>query len=183
MNRALIVVDVQNDFIDGSLKVEGGDEAARKVAAYVAEQAHYDYVVATQDWHIDPGDHFSPNPDYVNSWPRHCEAGSVGADLHWSLNGLAFDAVFRKGHHSAAYSGFEGRSAEDETLDEWLGDHNVTEVDICGIATDYCVKATALDARELDYITTVLLPLTAAVSPDGLAAALDEFDEAGVVVA
>lgn len=184
--RALIVVDVQNDFCEGgSLAVRGGADVARRISEHVnARVADYDHVVATADWHIDPGDHFSPTPDYVDSWPVHCLADSDGADFHPNLVGALdnIEAVFRKGEHAAAYSGFEGRSADDEhvALATWLTQHEVSRVDVVGIATDHCVRATALDARREGFETTVLLDLTAGVARATTDTALAQLAEAGV---
>jgi nicotinamidase/pyrazinamidase len=174
MAVALIVVDVQNDFCEGgSLAVGGGARVAADIAALLAGAHRYDYVVATRDHHIDPGAHFAADPDFVDTWPVHCVADTSGAQLHDPLNVEMFDAVFDKGDFVAAYSGFEG-SADGEGLDEWLADHEVTAVDVVGIATDYCVKATALDAALAGLTTRVLLPLTAAVAPDRLPETLSE---------
>jgi nicotinamidase/pyrazinamidase len=184
--RALIIVDVQNDFCEGgSLAVGGGAGVAREIADHVnAHVADYDHIVATADWHIDPGAHFSSHPDYVDSWPAHCVADSDGSDFHPGLTGALDDieAVFRKGEHAAAYSGFEGRGDDEarSTLAAWLRDRGVSRVDVVGIATDHCVRATALDARREGFKTTVLLDLTAGVARATTDAALVELDEAGV---
>jgi nicotinamidase/pyrazinamidase len=181
--RALIVVDVQNDFCEGgSLAVAGGAEVARRLAELIADDHGYDQVVATRDHHIDPGDHFSPQPDFEDSWPPHCVAGTIGADLHPNLAGTSFAAVFDKGEYAAAYSGFEGSSGEGVALADWLRDHGVTDVDVCGIATDYCVRATALDAARNGFTTTVLLDLTAAVAPAETDEVITELAGAGVAV-
>ncbi|MGC3994092.1 MAG: isochorismatase family protein [Propionicimonas sp.] len=183
MSRALIVVDVQNDFCEGgSLAVAGGAAVAGRIADLVAGGNGYDHVVATRDHHIDPGAHFSAHPDYVDSWPVHCVAGTPGAELHPALAGTSFEAVFDKGEYAAAYSGFEGAS-DGEGLAEWLADHEVDRVDVVGIATDYCVRATALDAAGAGLATRVLLDLTAAVAPERLDTTLADFAEAGVEVA
>lgn len=182
MSSALIVVDVQNDFCEGgSLAVTGGAAVAAAIADLLAGNHGYDHVVATRDHHIDPGTHFAAEPDYVDTWPPHCVAGSPGAELHAPLQESQFEAVFDKGQHSAADSGFEG-DCDGEGLDEWLADHEVNRVDIVGIATDYCVKATALDAAGAGLTTRVLLPLTAAVSPDRLDATIAELRAATVIV-
>ena len=184
--RALIIVDVQNDFCEGgSLAVAGGAEVAREVSDHVSRHAaDYDHVVATADWHVDPGPHFSVSPDYVDSWPEHCVAGTEGAEFHPRLAGALghVEAVFRKGEHAAAYSGFEGRSddAERAGLASWLRERDVRRVDVVGIATDHCVRATALDARREGFDTTVLLDLTAGVARPTTDAALAELSEAGV---
>jgi regulation of enolase protein 1 (concanavalin A-like superfamily)/nicotinamidase-related amidase len=180
MSRALVVVDVQNDFCEGgSLAVAGGATVAGKVAELLAGAHGYDHVLATRDHHIDPGAHFSPTPDYVDSWPVHCVAGTPGAELHPALRSTAFEAVFDKGEYAAAYSGFEG-SASGVSLADWLVDRQITSVDVCGIATDYCVRATALDAVRDGFATRVLLDLTAAVAPDRLDTTLADFAAAGV---
>ncbi|QCX26849.1 isochorismatase family protein [Nocardioides jishulii] len=188
MTRALIVVDVQNDFCEGgSLAVQGGARVAADIAALLAarqEQSaaapHYPYVVATRDHHIDPGEHWSSNPDFVDTWPVHCEVGTSGEEFHPNLMPRTFDAVFLKGRHSAAYSGFEGQSDDGTLLAEWLRTHHVAAVDVCGIATDHCVRATALDAVSAGFRTRVLTSLCAGVAPTTTRAALREMEEAGV---
>jgi nicotinamidase/pyrazinamidase len=197
MARALIVVDVQNDFCEGgSMGVAGGAEVAYRIGQRLHEWAEtpaterasvgdYAVVVATQDHHIDPGAHFSDDPDFVDSWPPHCVAGTDGAAFHPNLDPQPFDAVFTKGEHSAAYSGFEGLTpgrpgTPAANLADWLRLHDVDAVDVCGIATDYCVKATALDAAREGFATRVLLDLTAAVAPDRLDSTYDAFKDAEV---
>ncbi|WP_063041099.1 nicotinamidase [Nocardia grenadensis] len=180
MKRALIVVDVQNDFCEGgSLAVSGGARVAELISEYLAEN-RYDAVVATRDYHIDPGAHFSETPDYVDSWPPHCRVGTPGADFHPNLATAAVQEVFSKGEYSAAYSGFEGASTAGETLTEWLRARDIGAVDIAGIATDHCVRATALDAVTAGFTTRILLGLTAGVAPATVAKALDELNGAGV---
>lgn len=179
--RALIIVDVQNDFCEGgSLAVAGGSAVARGITELLAS-GEYDHVVATQDYHVDPGGHFSTDPDFVDSWPPHCLAGTGGADFHPDLDTAPIEAVFRKGAYSAAYSGFEG-SAEGLGLLEWLRSRGVDEVDVVGIATDYCVRATAGDAARAGLRTRVLTGLTAGVAPQSTATALSELQDAGVQV-
>ena len=184
--RALVIVDVQNDFCEGgSLAVAGGAEVASEVSEHVSRHAaDYDHVVATADWHIDPGAHFSQTPDYVDSWPVHCVAESEGAEFHPRLAGALghVEAVFRKGEHAAAYSGFEGRADVDArtSLADWLKERGVTHVDVVGIATDHCVRATAADAQREGFHTTVLLDLTAGVARSTTDAALSQLREAGV---
>ncbi|HPX37469.1 MAG TPA: nicotinamidase [Mycobacterium sp.] len=181
--RALLIVDVQNDFCEGgSLAVDGGAAVARAINAYLATDPGYDHVVATQDHHIDPDGHFSAHPDYVSSWPRHCVAGTTGADFHPDLDTTPVEAVFHKGEFDSAYSGFEG-SADGVGLADWLRAHDVDEVDVAGIATDHCVRATALDAVRAGFTTRVLVDLTAGVAPDSSAAALDEMRSHGVHLA
>ena len=180
-----MIVDVQNDFCEGgSLAVAGGAAVARAISDYLAgpDGDRYDHVVATQDFHIDPGSHFSVHPDYVDSWPPHCVADSPGAQFHPDLDTGPIEAVFRKGQHAAAYSGFEGRTEADETLAHWLADREVTQLDVAGIATDYCVRATAADALKAGLITSVLLPLTAGVAADSTASALESLGAAGATL-
>ncbi|WP_093804199.1 isochorismatase family protein [Streptomyces sp. Wb2n-11] len=183
MKRALIVVDVQNDFCEGgSVAVAGGAEIATKVCDLVSQaaEAGYAHVVATRDHHIDPGDHFSDTPDFRTSWPVHCVAGTPGSGFHPNFapaaEAGAVDAVFYKG----AYSGFEGADEDGRGMTAWLRDHGVTAVDVVGIATDHCVKATALDAAEAGFATRVLLDLTAGVSHSTITQACEELRQAGV---
>ncbi len=184
--RALVIVDVQNDFCEGgSLAVAGGAAVAAGITQHVIHHAaDYTHVVATADWHIDPGAHFSETPDFVDSWPVHCVADSPGAEFHPDLAGAVrrVEAVFRKGEFAAAYSGFEGRGddAEASSLVSWLRARDVEHVDVVGIATDHCVRATALDSREAGFTTTVLLDLTAGVARPTTDAALEQLAGAGV---
>lgn len=187
MSRALVVVDVQNDFCEGgSLAVAGGAEVALRIGELLhrwheAEPGsrEYSHVVATRDHHIDPGDHFAEYPDFVDSWPVHCVAGTDGAAFHANLDPQPFDAIFDKGAHEAAYSGFEGTDRDGRGLAEWLHDHGVTAVDVVGLATDHCVRATALDALDAGFDTRVLLHLTAGVAAGTTAAATDELARRG----
>ncbi|MFD7644187.1 isochorismatase family protein [Kitasatospora sp. NPDC059795] len=186
MHRALIVVDVQNDFCEGgSLAVAGGAEVAAAITDLIADSAPgYAHIVATRDHHIEPGAHFAAEPDYVRSWPAHCVAGTEGVGFHPnfapSVTSGAIEAVFSKGEYAAAYSGFEGLDEHGGTLADWLNERGVTDVDVVGIATDHCVRATALDAAREGFATRVLLDLTAGVAPATTAAALDELRGAGV---
>lgn len=182
MTRALIVVDVQNDFCEGgSLAVAGGTDVASRIDELLQGEHGYDVVVATRDHHIDPGDHFSEEPDYVDSWPPHCVAGTEGAEIHPNLTFDRFDGVFDKGAYEAAYSGFEG-TYEGVGLEEFLKDKGVEQVDVCGIATDHCVRATAEDAKKAGLETTVLLDLTAAVTPDNVEGLVQRWEAAGIGV-
>ena len=180
--RALIIVDVQNDFCEGgSLAVAGGSAVARGISSLLASPGNgYDHVVATEDYHIDPGGHFSAHPDYARSWPPHCVAGSAGAEFHPDLDTSRMEAVFRKGEHAAAYSAFEGTDDGGTPLADWLRQRGVTDLDIAGIATDHCVRATAADAVASGFGTRVLLGLTAGVAPDSTARALTELRDADV---
>ncbi|MUL40108.1 isochorismatase family protein [Streptomonospora sp. PA3] len=180
--RALIVVDVQNDFCEGgALAVAGGAAVAAEVSRYIAEhRGEYAGIAATRDHHIDPGPHFSDNPDFVDSWPPHCVAGTPGADFHPRFDTAGVDTVFRKGQYSSGYSGFEGETDDSRRLEQWLRDTGATGVDIVGIATDHCVRATALDAAAAGFDTRVLLGLTAGVSRETTDAARAGMAERGV---
>jgi nicotinamidase/pyrazinamidase len=189
VTTALLVVDVQVDFCEGgSLAVAGGASTAAAVTGHLAAAAdRYGVVVATQDWHVDPGGHFSDDPDFVDSWPPHCRVGTHGSDLHPAFDASRVDAVFRKGEHAAAYSGFEavlsagGDDAEaGAPLADWLRRRGVVAVEVVGLATDHCVRATALDAVAQGFATTVLLDLTAGVAAPTTEAALAELAAAGV---
>ncbi|MFI5779146.1 nicotinamidase [Nocardia sp. NPDC051570] len=180
MGRALIIVDVQNDFCEGgSLAVRGGAGVAERISEYLGV-ADYAAIAATRDYHIDPGPHFSDHPDYVDTWPPHCRVGTPGADFHPNLDTANIEQVFSKGAYTAAYSGFEGSADDGVSLAEWLHAKGIDTVDICGIATDHCVRATALDARSAGFDTRVLLGLTAGVSPVTVEKALGQMRDAGV---
>ena len=195
MSRARIIVDVQNDFGEGgALPVEGGAAVAGAISEYVeAHHGQFDHIVATQDWHIDPGAHFSETPDFKDSWPPHCVAGTQGAELHPDLETEHIQAYFHKGLHNAAYSGFEGLLAPEDAvptgdrkpgalpmpgdadyapeedsigLDDWLQSHDVEDVVVVGLATDHCVMATSLDAVQAGYSVTVIKRLTAGIAED-----------------
>ncbi|MEV6980783.1 isochorismatase family protein [Sphaerisporangium sp. NPDC051017] len=179
-NTALIIVDVQNDFCEGgSLAVAGGAGVAAAIGPHAAAEP-YAHVVATRDYHVDPGAHFAEHPDYVHSWPAHCVVGTPGAGFHPALDTSPIEEVFSKGRHSAAYSGFEGHGEDGTGLAEWLRSRGVEHVDVVGIATDHCVRATALDAVRNGFTVRVLLDLTAGVAPRTTEAALAELRAAGV---
>lgn len=187
---ALIVVDVQNDFCeDGSLAVDGGGDVARSISALAGTDrgaGTYDIVVATKDWHVDPGKHFADadgGPNFVDIWPVHCVADTEGAAFHPDLT-ITVDEIFLKGRHTASYTGFDGGAISDETvtLGAWLHSHEVTAVDVVGLATDHCVKATALDAVAAGLATRVLLAHCAGVMPDTTEAAVSEMAAAGITV-
>lgn len=190
--RALVVVDVQKDFVDGSLGTARGAEVAAAISSFFSSDANsYAHVVGTLDWHIDPEGHFASEgeqPDYSETWPVHCVAGTQGAEPYSALNTDPIEAWFRKGEYTAAYSGFEGHLADDsEALDtaklgEWLKEREVTHVDVVGIATDFCVKATALDAHAAGFETTVIERLCSPVSDEGAQQALAELRDAGVCI-
>lgn len=204
MAKALIIVDVQNDFCaGGALATDRGAKVASLISEYVEDNHHrYEAVVATQDWHIDPGAHFSDTPDFVDSWPVHCVANTEGAEIHPNLDTDYIEAYFRKGRYEAAYSGFEGLQAPEEsvmtgehepgaTLDDeglktpladWLDEHEIQDVDIVGIATDYCVLATAKDAVDAGYETRVLIDLTAPVHEDKLDEVIAKMEDEGITV-
>lgn len=184
--RAFVAVDIQNDFCEGgSLAVTGGAEVARSVSRYLARHGdEYALIVATRDWHIDPGEHFSETPDFRHSWPAHCRAGSEGARFHAALQLPDGTRIVSKGQYGAAYSGFEGREGDEGgTLAELLELAGIDSLDLAGLAVDHCVRATALDARRLGYQTRVLGDLTAGVAPDTTAAAWSELGSAGVTLA
>jgi nicotinamidase/pyrazinamidase len=180
MSKGLIVVDVQNDFCEGgSLAVAGGAAVAAGISGLLAN-ADYAAVAATRDAHRDPDGHFSATPDYVDSWPAHCVIGTPGAELHPNFDTQRVDAIFDKGEFQAAYSGFEGVDRDGTSLADWLRSNRIDAVDVVGIATDHCVRATALDAAREGFGTTVLLDYTAGVAPPTVQSALDEMRAAGV---
>jgi nicotinamidase/pyrazinamidase len=183
-HRALIVVDVQPTFCEGgALPVVGGNAVAHDVATYAADHRdRYDLVVTTQDWHIDPGRHFSETPDFVDTWPPHGVAGTAEAALHPALDSLHPEVSVRKGQYDDGYSGFDGVDDTGRPLAALLDDAGVTDVDVVGIAESHCVRATALDALARGLRTRVLTDLTVPVSPELGAAARSELAAAGAVL-
>lgn len=185
MTKALIIVDVQNDFVEGgSLAVTGGRAVAAKLVDHL-KTTDYDVVVTTQDWHVDPGDHWAETPNYTTTWPVHCEANTTGSELVEGLEeALPLDRVqIHKGQYEAAYSGFEGETViGQEPLEAVLKTNGVTEVVVTGIATDHCVKATAHDALKAGFDVTILTDYVAGVDADASAQALKELADAGATV-
>lgn len=190
--RALIIVDVQNDFCEGgSLAVEGGAACAAAIDVYLRDNRdRYAAVIASADWHIDPGDHFASSkgtePNYVTTWPDHCVADTPGAAFHpgftAGVNG-EIDHVVRKGQYAAAYSAFEGTTADGRTLTDLLESAHIDRVDVCGIATSHCVKDTTDDALKQGYDPTVLVDLTVGVSDVMRMGALEYLAMKGVAIA
>ncbi|WJZ03484.1 nicotinamidase/pyrazinamidase [Corynebacterium freiburgense] len=178
-----MIVDVQNDFCPGgTLATINGSRVAAGITEHVrAAGNYYSHIVATKDWHISPATHFSTHPDFIDTWPAHCVADTPGAEFHKNLDASLIEAVFHKGEYSAAYSGFEGHLANDDTsLADWLRERNITHITIVGIATDFCVKATALDALQEGFEVEVLADLTAAVGDQD--AALDQLRAIGASI-
>lgn len=183
MTNAIILVDVQNDFIGGSLPVPSGEKVAYSIANHLAYNRPDTYVVATKDFH-NPGNlnggHFSETPDYIDTWPAHCVAGTEGAEFHRAIEAVSerIEAVFYKGWDHPAYSGFEGITTSpyfdgigagySQTLHQWLQERGVTRVQVCGLTADYCVRQTALDAIDLGYNTFIPSQLTAAIHDGGV---------------
>jgi nicotinamidase/pyrazinamidase len=188
VRRALIIVDVQKDFCEGgSIPVKGGADRAAAIADLVRRaDGQYAFVVATRDHHIDPGAHFSENPDFQNSFPVHCVVGSEGGEFHPhfapAVDAGHIDEVVFKGAHSASKSGFEGFTQDGTALSDWLKARDITDLDVVGIATDHCVKATALDGVRAGFTVRVLLDYTAGVAADSTRTALDELRRAGVAL-
>lgn len=190
MAKALLVIDVQNDFCEGgALACEGGAAVAAKITSYLqSHKSSYDLVVASRDWHT-PNDsndgHFPPDgvqPDYVKTWPLHCIAGTEGAEYHPSLNTDLIDVHIKKGQSANGYSIFEGSTENGSSFIELLKLQHITEVDVVGIATDYCVRASAIDSVRAGISTRVISSLTAGVSPASIEKAIDELIDAGVAV-
>jgi len=183
-NRALLIVDVQPTFCEGGeLAVDGGNNTASAIADFVnANRNKYGKIVTTQDWHIEPGDHFSETPDFVDTWPAHGVAGTPNAELHPAIAPLNPDISVQKGQYAAAYSGFEGTDAAGSSLDTILKSNGISDVDVVGIAESHCVKATALDAQNLGYNTRVFTDLTVPVTEDQGVAARAEMSAAGVAL-
>lgn len=191
--KALIVVDVQNDFCEGgALAVEGGHSVAEKITQHVkAHREDYDIIVTTQDNHVQPEGHFASylglNPDYVNTWPDHCLSGTHGSELAPQLQLPPETVHFYKGEYKAAYSGFEGKAYDiwndvELTLERYFRACKIREVDVVGLATDYCVKATVKHSLSYGFKTNVLVDMIAAVNQDTGKAALEEMAARGATL-
>lgn len=209
--HALIIVDIQEDFCEGgALAVTGGAQTAALITEYINQCGQkFDVIATTRDWHIDPGPHFDDNPDFEETWPIHCVAGTSGAELHENLDAELVDAEFLKGQYNDGYSGFDGVLGEPDlirnqegmagpygataaaaaatddgstTLDGWLRDHDIENITVVGIATDHCVRATALDAADAGYEVKVVTNLTVGVSETGTDDAFEEMEDAGVLL-
>lgn len=190
MSKALLVVDVQRDFVEGgSLAVDGGLRVAKFTHELIRNnRKDYKKIVATKDWHNRVGTnnfHFSNTPDFVDTWPAHCIAGSTGAEFAGRLDGLMFDDVFHKGWNVPAYSGFQGISVRNNTtsLHAYLSAYGLIELDVCGIASTHCVLATVKDALDKGYIVRVLSDLTVGVGgPEANERALKEMEALGATI-
>ena len=200
MIKALIIVDVQPTFCEGGeLGVEGGNAVAERIVEYVeTHRNEYSYVATTQDWHVEPGRHWSDDPDYVDTWPVHGKAGTANAGLHPAIAALGIGHHFKKGQYSPSYSGFEGLEDNTDriptreevaadltagrTLANALEAAGITRVDVVGLAESHCVKETALDARKLGYETHVIEELTEPVSEELGVDARRQMREAGVIL-
>jgi nicotinamidase/pyrazinamidase len=185
MRNALLVVDVQVDFVEGgSLGVPGGLQVAAMIARHVRHfKYEYQFVVASRDFHEEAPDHISDHPDFVNTWPPHCMAGTPGAAFVPTIQNLVrekyIQAVVTKGRHAAAYSAFEALDPRGHYLLDVLKEQRIDHIDVCGIATDYCVRASALDARKNAFQVRVLVNLCAAVKEETGVQALEEMKAAG----
>lgn len=190
MAKALLVIDVQVDFCEGgALACDGGAAAAAAISNHIKQnKSAYDYVIASRDWHTpnDPNSGHFPAPgelpDFVNNWPLHCIAGEPGAEYHPNLDVSLIDIHVKKGQGAHGYSIFDGIDENGIGVAQLLGDLGVREVDVVGIATDYCVRASSLDANRLGIKTRVITSLTAGVNPTSTEAAIDEMVDAGVDV-
>jgi Amidases related to nicotinamidase len=188
MSKALFIVDVQNDFTEGgALGVDGGDAVAAGISRHLAAHAgEYAVIVASRDWHDshnDNGGHFHPEPDFVDSWPVHCVSGTEGAEYDPALETDAVTHHVKKGRGKPAYSLFEGVTDDGAAVADLLDEHGVVDVDVVGIATDYCVRASALDAIEHGRRVRVFTDLVAGVAPGSSEAALAELAHAGAELA
>ncbi|MCF8528850.1 MAG: isochorismatase family protein [Aquiluna sp.] len=191
MAKAILIIDVQNDFCEGgALACQGGAQVAKKISEYLSSNSNkYDFVIASRDWHTpnsENGGHFPANgidPDFVTTWPLHCIAGEEGAEYHANLDTSLIDIHIKKGQGEHGYSIFEGTTDSGETFPELLERLKITTVDVVGIATDYCVRASSLDARKTGLEVRVITSLTAGVAASSTEAAIDEMVDAGISVA
>ena len=186
MRNALLIVDVQADFVEGgSLGVNGGLTVAAMIARHIRHfKNEYQFVVASRDYHENAPDHISDHPDFVNTWPPHCMVGTPGAAFVPTIQNLVrekhIQLVVTKGRNKAAYSAFEGLDPRGHYLLDVLRENRIDHIDVCGIATDYCVRASALDAKKNDFQVRVLVNLCAAVNEETGQKALEEMKNAGI---
>lgn len=169
--RALIVVDVQNDFChpQGSLYVAGADGVAKNIANFLDTfEKTYRTIIFSKDWHHghdDNGGHFSETPDFVDTWPRHCVSNDWGSETYEPLKNFKNILTIRKGSGKPAYSAFEGNlDGVHLSLEQFLDCINIKFVDVVGVAYDYCVESTAMDSQHCGFDTTVYKNLTASVN-------------------
>ena len=181
--RALLIVDVQPTFCEGGeLPVQGGNLCAVRIANHVKKHARdYALIVTSQDWHIDPGSHFSEHPDFVDTWPVHGVADTPNTQLHESISGLPIDVSVKKGMYASAYSAFEGVDEAGNSLESILRDYDISELDVCGLALSHCVKESALDAQRLGFQTVVYTDLSEPVTRELGQAALEQLSNNQVV--
>lgn len=190
MAKALLVIDVQVDFCEGgALGCDGGSAVARGISEYLkGAKSSYDYVIASRDWHTPNdanGGHFPPSdqaPDYVTNWPLHCIAGEPGAEYHPNLDVSLIDIHIKKGQGSHGYSIFDGTTEDGERFESLISRLGIDSVDVVGIATDYCVRASSIDANAKGLSVRVITSLTAGVAKDSTEAAIDEMVDLGVSV-
>lgn len=189
MTRALFIIDVQNDFTEGgALGVDGGAAVAAGVSRLLAQHPDaWHAVFASRDWHDadnDNGGHFATDgaPDFVTTWPVHCVAGTTGADYHPALDTGAVTVHVRKGQGEPAYSLFQGTTDAGETVDRTLEELGITDIDVVGIATDYCVLASAKDALNAGRTVRVFRDLVAGVASESSEAALRSLADDGAVI-
>jgi nicotinamidase/pyrazinamidase len=172
MPRALLLVDVQPTFCEGGeLPVAGGNEIAFRIAEYLlAHRGEYALTATSQDWHIDPADHFSADPDFLDTWPPHGLADTPNAAIHpaviAALGEFGSDITIKKGQHAAAYSAFDGIDSDGRTLAQLLTAAGIDQLDVCGIAESHCVRASALDGLDLGIAVRLLTDLTVPVTPE-----------------
>lgn len=191
MAKALFIIDVQNDFCEGgSLAVAGGAAVATKISDHLRiHRTDYDLVIASRDWHdadSDNGGHFAPEgqtPDFVDNWPVHCVSGTRGAEYHENLDTSGIDVHIIKGMGKPSYSIFEGVTDEGKSIAELLAENSITKIDVAGLATDYCVLASSLDAKKSGLQVTVLVDLVAGVDSETSAQALERLTAEGCKVA
>lgn len=187
MSRALFITDVQNDFTEGgALAVDGGTAVAERISRFLDDcGGGYDFVFASRDWHDannDNGGHFAragEQPNFVDTWPPHCVSGTPGAEYNPALNTNRVDFHIYKGMGKPAYSFFEGATRDGVSVDTLIDKHAIDAIDVVGLATDYCVRASALDALTREKTVRVFTDLIAGISPELSDAALNEIRQAG----
>lgn len=182
LKRALLIVDVQNDFCEyGPVPSIGGSQIASSITRFIDfNYSAYELILASKDWHQSPTEHFSKRPDFISNWPSHCVGSTEGAELHSNLNRKMIDHELIKGEYTAGMSAFEAKTSLNEGLIELLERREIDLIDICGLNADSNLYSTAIDALELGFPTTLFIDMCSGYSEESTLHALEDLESRGV---